>query len=268
MTTSSESSCVQPRGFFAPHLFVVATPTVISARCRRPAVTLLLSTNGRPFRVRLGDDATIETGALLVRPGQDRSLHAEGCDLVSINVEPGHPRYIYLRKKLGDMPALIFGQRHSHGLSTEMRQAFGGTQGHRARAEAIDVLLDAAAGAGCPGSAIDNRIAEVLERVHTMLPEKVPLPALAKSVGLSEDRLSHLFVNTVGTPLRSYIVWQRYKLALGRISQMAGLSALAQDCGFSDAAHMTRTFVVFFGMPPSLVARSGFIQDFSAQRVE
>ncbi|MFA9219234.1 MAG: helix-turn-helix domain-containing protein [Sphingomonadaceae bacterium] len=74
-----------------------------------------------------------------------------------------------------------------------------------------------------------------------------------------------MFVASIGMPLRSYVVWQRYKLAVRQISGARGLATLASSCGFADAAHMTRTFVDFFGLSPSALLRSGFVQDYAQQ---
>jgi AraC-like DNA-binding protein len=149
-----------------------------------------------------------------------------------------------------------------------LRLAFDSNSGAAATRDGIEALVQAVGGKPRLNGIPDQRITDLLTHIQTALPRKVPLPDLARTVGLSADRLSHLFVDTVGTPLRTYIVWQRYKLALAQISQSAALTPLAYECGFSDAAHMTRVFVHFFGMAPSVVVRSGFVQDFAFSTVE
>lgn len=258
--------CVRPRGFFAPHLFTVSTPTVVSRPCKRPALTLLLSANDRPFEVEVAGAGVFGVKAILVGAGRDRRLSADGCDLVSINIEPGHSSYNLLREKLNFAPVLVYNERYFTSLRNELRLVFDSNSGTAATRERIETLVEAAGSKLRCHRAPDQRIIDLLTHIHTALPQKVPLHDLARTIGLSADRLSHLFVDTVGTPLRSYIVWQRYKLALAQISQSAALTPLAYECGFSDAAHMTRVFVNFFGISPSVVMRSGFVQDFASSQ--
>jgi len=259
-------SCVTPRGFFAPHLYAVSTPRIISRPCRRPAITLLLAANGKPFQLQLAGRSAVSARAALIAPDQERRLHADGCDLLSINIEPGHRHYRSMRQHFLSAPIRVFHPAHFAGSRGPLRLAYeGGPDAHDTLA-AIEVLLDAARDRKAGHAAIDARITEVLLQVHASLPDKLPLASLAAAVGLSADRLSHLFAETVGTPLRSYIVWHRYLLALQKLSGPGNLARLASDCGFADAAHMTRTFLFFFGISPSLAVRSGFVQDLVSAR--
>lgn len=264
MPLTSVISCMAPRAMFGAHHLVVATPRIVAPPCRRPAATLLLATNGKPFLLGLADMPSIAATAVLIGPRQKRTLHADGCDLLSVNIEPGHANFLSILSGLDRSPAIVFQSRHFAGLLPEMRSLYEGTGSADAIAAALAALLDASR---CTGLAHrrDARIELVLRCVHAELPGRIALPVLAALVGLSEDRLSHLFVDVIGMPLRSYIVWQRYKLAVRQISRTTGLAALASSCGFSDAAHMTRTFVDFFGLSPSALLRSGFVQDDAAQ---
>jgi AraC-like DNA-binding protein len=258
------ASALPSRGHFAPHLIVVSTPAVTSGQTRRPVVTLLLSTNGRPFQLSMPASAhssCIDVTAALVSPRQARSICADHCDLLSVNVEPGHPRYRALQDRLQGAAAVVFDEHHFSGLRDELGSLFDSGWASPVAEPALDAALESASGCASKRAALDDRVADVLACVHASLPERPPLARLASMVGLSEDRLSHLFADTIGMPLRSYVVWQRYRLALGQISRSEGLTTLAHRCGFSDAAHMTRTFVEFFGFSPSHVLRSGFVQD-------
>jgi AraC-like DNA-binding protein len=89
-------------------------------------------------------------------------------------------------------------------------------------------------------------VALVLDR----LPDDpaVPLGALATSVGLSPDRLTHLFTAQVGIPLRGYRRWVRWLLAANALQNGATLNDAAHEAGFADAAHLHRTFRDQFGL--------------------
>jgi AraC family transcriptional regulator len=100
-----------------------------------------------------------------------------------------------------------------------------------------------------PICAIDARVEDALSRLHTE--PKTPLPKLARHVGLSLDRLSRLTVQETGLNLRRHVLWTK---VLGFLQAGAPRDKLAETAcaaGFSDHAHMTRTFRQFLGRVPS-----------------
>lgn len=78
---------------------------------------------------------------------------------------------------------------------------------------------------------------------------------VAREIGLSATRLTHLFTVEVGIPLRRYILWLRLSRAIARAAAGDNLTASAHAAGFSDSAHLTRTFRETFGLPPSALSR-------------
>lgn len=81
------------------------------------------------------------------------------------------------------------------------------------------------------------------------------LEALAARVSLSPSRLMHVFTESVGVPLRPYLLWLKLQRAATSIVNGVGLSEAAVEAGFADAAHMSRTFKRMFGMTPSALQR-------------
>ena len=79
------------------------------------------------------------------------------------------------------------------------------------------------------------------------------LEVLAGAVGLSPSRLMHVFTSSVGIPLRPYLAWLRVQRAAIEIVSGNSLTEAAITAGFSDAAHMSRTFRRMLGIPPSLL---------------
>jgi AraC-like DNA-binding protein len=79
------------------------------------------------------------------------------------------------------------------------------------------------------------------------------LEGLARAVGLSPSRLMHVFTSSVGIPLRPYLGWLRVQRAAIDIVSGNSLTDAAIAAGFSDAAHMSRTFRRMLGIPPSLL---------------
>jgi len=64
----------------------------------------------------------------------------------------------------------------------------------------------------------------------------------------------HAFTESIGLPLRPYLAWLRLQRAAAGIVSGAPLAQAAVDAGFSDAAHMSRTFRKMLGMAPSMLA--------------
>lgn len=78
---------------------------------------------------------------------------------------------------------------------------------------------------------------------------------LAAIVGISASRLTHLFSQQVGIPLRRYVLWSRLQLAITRVQAGDDLTGAAHGAGFADSAHLTRTTREMFGLPPSVLSR-------------
>ncbi len=83
------------------------------------------------------------------------------------------------------------------------------------------------------------------------------LPALASAAGLSPGRLMHAFTESVGIPMRPYLLWLKLQRACALIVAGAPLGDAAHAAGFADAAHMTRTFRRMFGATPSRMRPRG-----------
>jgi AraC-like DNA-binding protein len=97
-------------------------------------------------------------------------------------------------------------------------------------------------------------VAMVLDRLLDDL--TAPLAELATAVGLSPDRLTHLFTEQVGIPLRGYRRWLRLLLAAEALRNGATLNDAAHQAGFADAAHLHRTFRDQFGLRPGQLLRA------------
>jgi AraC-like DNA-binding protein len=125
----------------------------------------------------------------------------------------------------------------------------------RARGEAWTRGAIAALGAkALRARRVHPRVRALLRHVQSLPPRgDTSLEALAAVVGLSPSRLMHAFTESIGLPLRPYLVWLKLQRAAAGIATGLPLAQAAIAAGFSDAAHMTRTFKRMFGMPPSML---------------
>jgi AraC-like DNA-binding protein len=100
---------------------------------------------------------------------------------------------------------------------------------------------------------IDARVMRVVEHLRqrvTVLGD-LSLSSLAAVAGLSSSRFIHLFTESIGVPPRPYILWLRLQRASSELMHGATVSQAAHRAGFSDAAHLNRTFRRMLGSTPT-----------------
>jgi AraC-like DNA-binding protein len=110
----------------------------------------------------------------------------------------------------------------------------------------------------------DPRIQQALVILQQSLVEKIVAKEIARQVCLSESRFIHLFSEEIGIPLRKFMLWLRLNRAIQEISSGKSLTDAAYSSGFSDSAHLSRTFRSMFGLTLSKIFKnSRFVQVFS-----
>ncbi|WP_330230011.1 helix-turn-helix domain-containing protein [Nocardia sp. NBC_00508] len=80
---------------------------------------------------------------------------------------------------------------------------------------------------------------------------------VARQLGVPAPRLTQLFSEQMGIPLRRYILWLRLHIARTRALAGEDLTVAAQAAGFSDDADLARTCRRTFGLPPSALSGTG-----------
>lgn len=104
--------------------------------------------------------------------------------------------------------------------------------------------------------AIDPRIQVIIDQINNCNGSLPSINCLAQQVSLSSSRLSHLFSQEMGIPLKQYLLWQKLYHAGSRIARGELIMEAAIAAGFSDAAHFTRKFTKIFGLPPSKILKA------------
>lgn len=96
---------------------------------------------------------------------------------------------------------------------------------------------------------LDPRVEEAIEVLRN--DPDINLACVAELAGLSLDRLSRLVHQQTGLTLRRHRLWVRLTGALSLLAKSSNIADAAIHAGFSDHAHMTRTFRAFLGRAPS-----------------
>lgn len=97
----------------------------------------------------------------------------------------------------------------------------------------------------------DPRWTNVLAWLEQALEASVRVEDAAEVVGLSPSRFMHWFAEASGLSFRAYVRWLRLQRAVRTLSDGSTLTEAAHLAGFADSAHLTRTFVATFGVPPA-----------------
>ncbi len=101
---------------------------------------------------------------------------------------------------------------------------------------------------------MDKRIAALQARLNTCFsgdcvkPEHWKASEVASGLALSEGRFLHLFRQEMGITWRHYLLWRRLLCAVNVLLKGGSATVAAQAAGFSDSAHLSRTFHTMFGL--------------------
>lgn len=110
----------------------------------------------------------------------------------------------------------------------------------------------------------DKRIEIVLRMIeHTCNCEKISLQVknIAKAMFISESRLSHLFKEEIGMPLKSYIVLHKIQSVYEKIFDNESITNAAIASGFDSSAHFAFTNKKMTGMSTrSIITDSRFLK--------
>lgn len=109
-------------------------------------------------------------------------------------------------------------------------------------------LIAKLVGEGPPADTLDPRVARVIAWSAARLDQALSLRDILPLVGLSSGRARHLFVEQTGLSFRTYLLWLRLERAVRLFAEGASLTEAAHGAGFSDSAHLSRTFRRMFGI--------------------
>jgi AraC-like DNA-binding protein len=230
-----------------PPAMIVWGPGFTAAPHRHHCVQLLLALRGS-LLVRAGRrKAWTKCGAVWVRPDATHEVDARGTTLLIgfINAE-------------SDMGAAVSERIEGEIACVPARQvarwrAALGPAPNEARAERWLTKFLMHRGRGVAIHPGVRRVLSHLEEPRIVL-DDLSLKTLARIAGLSPSRLMHAFTESVGVPLRPYILWLRLQRASCDLMHGASVTSAAHRAGFSDSAHLTRTFRRMLGATPSDLA--------------
>ena len=118
--------------------------------------------------------------------------------------------------------------------------------------QALEILINPQ-GVSPAGFACDPRVVRAVELIKADVACNQSIEVLAEQVGLSVPRLTQLFRQHIGIPIRRYRQWHRLFVTSVGVARGMNLTDAAMAAGFTDSAHFSHTFRSIIGMSPSAV---------------
>jgi AraC-like DNA-binding protein len=231
-----------------PPLLAARGPGGRSASHAHHAMHVVVSLAGE-LRVRAGHTAWVRAAGVLTAPDAPHAIDARGSEVLIVFVDPESEAGQSMRAALGgSVRALDARERDALVEGVTPREIMG--PGGAAWTSRVVAVLRGEQ--GLPPRAVHPRVRRLLRLLQELPPGgDASLEALAREVGLSPGRLMHVFTESIGVPLRSYLAWLRLQRAAAAVVANRPLGEAAHAAGFADASHMSRTFRRMLGVAPS-----------------
>lgn len=234
--------------------FAYITPAIRSGLTARPALTLLASISGHPFMLEARDGTRAHCTAAVVAPDVPRRLDADCGGLISINLDPASSTCRMLSAWMGGRRIMPLDARVFGSLRDSFEPALHGVLCDARVRSLSQRMVDAVTGSAALSTQMDPRIERLLQMIRTH-PSLLQREELSLMACLSRGRLSHLFREQMGMSVKRYLLWSKLRRSSVQLADGQPLTHIALASGFSDAAHMSRTFRDSFGLQPSFVVR-------------
>lgn len=192
------------------------------------------------------DDTWLSATAVLIPPDQDHQIDAGDGRILALYWEPESDDYPFADKPETLQPFLVTpdgrdGLRRSFDDQPDAGRLWARCE------DAFDIRSRRS-----PAEP-DTRVSAVINHIRRVPQEDHGVDALAARVHLSPSRLSHLFKDHVGVPIRQFVLWTRARNVVALAVNGATLTEAAHATGFADAAHMSNAFRRMFGFAPSVL---------------
>ena len=223
------------------------------------AIQITLGIDGEiGFRTRENEPWRHMRGAIVL-PDETHSFTGRNALVAMVFVDPESREGRWLRQSLRE-PVTSVPDARMDRIVPLVRQFDESPLEAMEPAELVKFMVTSLSAGAPPSRALDPRIVRAIEFMREADTPRLRLEDVADTVFLSPSRFAHLFSESVGLPFRRYLLWRKLNRAMLAIGRGTSISQAAHEGGFSDSAHLTRTFIQMWGMPPSLLMKGDFFE--------
>ncbi len=208
-----------------------------------------------PFVMRHGATDWREHHGAIVMPDRVHQFDGRGGAMAQIFVEPETASGRALLQRHGDSTIADLTRETVDSLVTPLRAAHAARRNDLALAALARQAIAALTGPLPSANSVDPRITRVIAWVRQRIDSPLSLSDAASVAHLSPSRFRHLFVAQTGVSFRAYLLWARVETAVGAAMSGRSWTSAAQEAGFADSAHLSRTCRRMFGIAPATLMR-------------
>lgn len=147
---------------------------------------------------------------------------------------------------------LLSGAGNEDYLISQLRALHQDCPDSAAVAELLEALINPLRLSQSPHRT-DPRIVRTVELIKSDVSSNLTAEYLAQQAGLSVPRLTQLFRETLGIPMRRYRQWHRLFVAAQLVAKGMSLTSASLEAGFADSSHFCNTFRSIIGMKPTAI---------------
>ncbi|TGK53932.1 AraC family transcriptional regulator [Leptospira kanakyensis] len=233
--------------FYFGERILLGTAGIVTEPHSHYAVSILVSLTDS-FHLYTKSNSVIESQGIIIPPNYYHRLAAENSEMLIIQLDPKSIEY--KRIVMEDSPKSIDEDTRLK-IQNLAEPLFSDSLTCELARNIYNQILSSLGSETIPKK-YDHRIEMVIQKIKEKIPNPVTLTELSEISGISTDRFMHLFKENMGIPLRQYLLWQRLHIAAKLLQGGENLTTASHAAGFSDQAHLSRTFKKMFGVKPSL----------------
>lgn len=220
-----------------------------------PCVQCVVSLQDTPITLKT-PCGEISSYGFIIKPNVVHELDSTNVLCLSMLVDPIDPQYHFFNHLIKDHDVYQINRDEAMRLKTYLRNClFTNSE--------IDIplfcsILGDVSQCSCT---YDKRIFEAAAIIALLPIKRISSSDLANKIYLSESRFLHLFRTQLGINFRNYLLWLRLCDAMKTLHTSHSLTSLANDSGFADSAHFSRTCMTMHGLRPSDLKKASQQQD-------
>ncbi|MBE8596012.1 helix-turn-helix transcriptional regulator [Xenorhabdus sp. BG5] len=213
---------------------------------QHPCIQLSLSLHSHELLALSIQDKTHSSHGFLIRSNVMHKLDSSNTCSITLLIEPIDEHYHLFSHLTEDLAVISLGYDDIVAVTDYLIKSF--LCGEKPDTFAIYLLLSPYPPCHCQ---FDKRILKAVTFIESLSVKRISSRQVADKIYLSESRFLHLFRDQVGINFRAYLLWLRLSDAIEEIYMTDSLTLVANNCGFSDTAHFSRTCKMAYGIRPS-----------------